>query len=95
MLAPDAAVYYGPDGLKKWFKAGLEAFAEFRFEPERFVERGDWVFVPVHAYGRGRGSGAPFNAQYVTAFKFRLGKAVFMGSYEDLPEALEVAGLSE
>ena len=95
VLVPDAAVYHGPEGLKKWLEASFEAFADFRFEPERFIERGDWVLVPVHAYGRGKASGAPFEARYVTAFRFQLGKAVFAASYEDLPEALEAAGLKE
>jgi ketosteroid isomerase-like protein len=95
VLAPDAAVYHGEEGLAKWLEAGLEAFVDFRFEPERFIERGDWVFVPVHAFGRGKGSGAPFTAQYVTAFRFRSGKAVFAASYEDLSAALEAVGLSE
>jgi ketosteroid isomerase-like protein len=95
VLAPDAAVYHGREGLKTWLDASLEAFVDFRFEPERFIERGDWVFVPVHAHGRGKGSGAPFSARYVTAFKFLFGKAVFAASYEDLGEALEALGLSE
>jgi len=95
VLAPDAAVYRGPEGLKKWLESALEAFAGFRFEAERFLERGDWVFAEVHAHGRGRGSGAPFDARYVTVFKFQLGKAVFAASYQDLPEALQAAGLPE
>jgi len=95
ILAPDAAVYHGAEGLQKWLEASLEAFAEFHFEPEQFIERGDWVFAPVRAHGKGRGSGAPFTATYVTAFKFHAGKAVFAASYNDLPEALEAAGLSE
>jgi ketosteroid isomerase-like protein len=95
VLAPEAGVYHGGEGLKKWMEATLEAFIDFRFEPERFVERGDWVFVPVHAFGRGRGSGAPFAARYVTAFKFEAGKAVFAGSYDDLAAALEAAGMSD
>src|SRR6476620_3216316 len=94
VLAPEAGVYHGGEGLKKWQRATLEAFADFRFEPERFIERGDWVFAPVRSFGHGRGSGAPFRAQYVTAFKFEAGKAVFAASYEDLAEALEAAGLS-
>jgi ketosteroid isomerase-like protein len=94
VLAPDAAVYHGKEGLRKWLDASLEAFVDFRFQPERFIERSEWVFSPVHAYGRGKGSGAPFTAQYVTAFKFRSRKAVFAGSYEDLGKALEAAGLS-
>ena len=31
---------HGPEGPKKWLEAGLEAFSDFRFEPERFIERG-------------------------------------------------------
>jgi ketosteroid isomerase-like protein len=95
VLAPDAAVYHGPEGLRKWLEAAAEAFTDFKFEAERFIERGDWVFAPVRASGRGKESGAPFSARYVTAFKLRLGKFVFAASYRDLPEALEAAGLSE
>jgi len=54
VLALDSAVYHGPDGLRKWLEVSREAFGEFRFEPERFIESGDWIFAPVHAYGRGR-----------------------------------------
>jgi ketosteroid isomerase-like protein len=95
VLAPDAAVYHGPEGLKKWLDASREAFGDFRFEPERFIERGSWIFVPVHSYGRGKGSGAPFDARYVTAFKVELGKLVFAASYQDLPAALDAVGLAE
>jgi ketosteroid isomerase-like protein len=95
VLAPDAAVYHGPEGLKKWLDASREAFGDFRFEPERFIERGNWIFVPVHSYGRGKESGAPFDARYVTAFKVELGKVVFAASYQDLPAALEAVGLTE
>ena len=41
VLAPDAAVYHGAEGLKQWLAASIEAFVDFRFEPERFIERGD------------------------------------------------------
>jgi ketosteroid isomerase-like protein len=95
VLALEAGVYFGEEGLRKWQGATLEAFTNFRFEPERFIERGDWVFVPVHASGRGRGSGTPFTARYVTAFKFRSGRMIFAASYEDLAVALKAAGLSE
>jgi ketosteroid isomerase-like protein len=95
VLAPDAAVYRGPQGLREWLEAGQEAFADFRIEAERFTERGDWVFAQVRAYGRGKGSGAPFKAQYVIAVKLRLGEYIFGASYQDLPEALEAVGLSE
>jgi ketosteroid isomerase-like protein len=95
VLAPDAAVYRGPEGLRKWLETSAEPFADFRFEPKRFIESGDWVLAPIHASGRGRESGAPFTADYVTVFKFRQGKVVFVASYADLSEALEAAGLSE
>jgi ketosteroid isomerase-like protein len=95
VLAPDAAVYRGPEGFGKWLEASMEAFTDFQFGPERFIEAGDWVLAPVHASGKGKGSGAPFSARYVTAFKVRQGKVVFAASYENLPEALKAAGLSE
>src|SRR4051795_11585414 len=95
VLVPDAAVYHGLEGLKKWLDASAEAFSNFRFEPERFIERGDWIFAPVHSYGRGKGSGAPFDARYVTALRVELGKVVFAASYEDLSEALKAAGLED
>jgi ketosteroid isomerase-like protein len=95
VLAPDAAVYHGAEGLETWLDASREAFSDFRFEPERFVERGDWIFAAVHSYGRGKGSGAPFDARYVTAFKIELGEVVFAASYEDLSEALRAVGLEE
>ena len=95
VLAPDVAVYHGPEGLKKWLDTSREAFSDFRFEPERFIERGDWIFAPVHSHGRGRASGAPFDARYVTAFKVELGKVIFAASYQDLAAALKAVGLEE
>jgi ketosteroid isomerase-like protein len=94
VLAPDAAVYRGPEGIRKWYESGLEAFVDFRFEPERFIEAGQWVLVEVRAHGRGRQSGAEFSARYVSVFKWRAGKAVFIASYADLKEAFEGTGLS-
>jgi hypothetical protein len=38
VLAPDAAVYHGTDGLKKWFEASFEAFPDFSFEPRQFIK---------------------------------------------------------
>ena len=95
VLAPDAAVYHGPEGLRKWLDTSREAFGDFRFEPERFIERGEWIFVPVHSYGRGKGSGAPFDARYVTAFKVERGKVAFAASYENLSAALDAVEVAE
>ena len=57
---PDAGVYTGYEGLRRWSSAFDEAVEETWYQPLEFIHRGDHVVVPLRWGGRGRGSLTPF-----------------------------------
>jgi ketosteroid isomerase-like protein len=70
-----------------------DAWAEWRFEPERFIEAGDQVVVFLRVVAEGRASGVPIelpDAHVVTPRDDRLASTCV---YRDRSEALEAAGL--
>jgi len=88
---PDAQVYRGIDGLRR-FVAAIEELWERRFgdlmEFEDFIDCGDWVVVPWHARVRGRTSGASVEVSETYAVRVRDGLIVRVEEYRDRVEAL-------
>jgi ketosteroid isomerase-like protein len=72
-----------------------EAWREWRFEPERFIDAGDRVVVFARLLGKGVGSGAPFELETAHVWTIHSGRAASMYAYRDRSEALEAAGLRE
>jgi len=86
----------GPEGFLRSTEEALEAFEDFRVEPEGFIDAGDIVVVPVRISGRGRGSGVEMEMRLAHLWALRSdGKVVRSEVYETTEEALEAAGLSE
>jgi len=94
-LAPDAAVYRGHEGVRRWWRKGSEAIERFRFEVLRWFDGGDAVVTEVAVHVRGVGSGAETTARLAHAVRLRDGLAVSIASFSTLEEALEAVGLSE
>ena len=92
---PDAAVYRGHPRMRSWAEGIMDTATEFRFDPRRFVEAGEFVLVPVRVSARGRGSGAPVEMSLFHVFEVSEGKVRRVWGYVDEAEALEAVGLSE
>ena len=73
----------------------LEAWEEFRVEPEEFIEGGDVVVAAVRYWGRGRGSGVEVTDRWFYAYRLRDGKVISWRPYSDRAEALKAVGLAE
>ena len=85
----------GPDGFLQGSQDALDAFEDYRVEPQEFIDAGDAVVVPVRISGRGRGSGATLEVRLVHLWVLRDGKAIRNEIYRTTAEALEAVRLSE
>ena len=90
---PVAGTWRGLDGVRGFAEEWLDAWEEFRIEPEEFVEGGDAVVVKVHYWGRGRGS--EVTDRWFYAYRLRGGKIISWRPYADRAEALAHLGLAE
>jgi ketosteroid isomerase-like protein len=87
--APDPGVHRGHEEMRTWAEAMIDMTESIRFEPQRFIEAGGCVVVPVRASAKGRGSGVPVEMTFVHVFAFTDGKIRCVRSYADEGEALE------
>jgi ketosteroid isomerase-like protein len=91
---PEPTVRRGHDAVVAYL-AELEAFLEdFSVEPQEYIDAGEYVVVPVRLTGRGRESGAVFEAEEVHLFRLKDGAITELREYGSRDEALEAAGLS-
>ena len=94
--APDIPeVARGHDQVQKQFGRLVGMWDELRFEPEKFIEHGDAVVVPVVAYTRGKGSGVTTSVRVAHVYTLRDGLVTSFALHRDLAQALEAVGLSE
>jgi ketosteroid isomerase-like protein len=91
----DAETYHGHDGVRHYFQTMRDAFGDFGWEPQEFVDVGDHVLVATRFFAEGRGSGVPVEAMIYNLWTVRRGKAVRVFGYLDRSKALEAAELSE
>ena len=85
----------GPDGFLQGSQDALDAFEDYRVEPQEFIDAGDAVVVPVRISGRGRASGATLEVRLVHLWVLRNGRAIRNEIYRTTAEALEAVGLAE
>lgn len=93
--SPDRGTYSGLEGIGHLFSVYWEAFESFTLEPEEFIEADDAVIALVHGVGRGRGSGVDVEVRGAHLWTCRDRKVIGFALYQELPDALEAAGLSE
>ena len=86
--------YRGREGIERYFGEISDTWQEFRAIAEEYRDLGDRVLLLGRFQGRGKGSGAPVNAQLGTVNDFRDGKISSSRVYLDHGEALRAAGLS-
>ncbi|HYY84620.1 MAG TPA: nuclear transport factor 2 family protein [Beijerinckiaceae bacterium] len=85
----------GPDGFLQGSQDALDAFEDYRVEPQEFIEAGDAVVVPVRISGRGKASGAMLEIRLVHLWVLRNGRAIRNEIYRTTAEALKAVGRSE
>jgi ketosteroid isomerase-like protein len=91
---PDMGVFHGHEGIREFFRAWGEFFAEYHAEPEQFIAADDSVMVRVKQAGRGRISAVGVEMPtYWQLYTLRDGRAVRVAIYRDEAEALKAAGL--
>jgi ketosteroid isomerase-like protein len=94
---PDSATAYaGREGVRERDELFAEIWGDLVIEPVEFIDAGEDVVVTVTSMrGRGKGSGAPFDAPIAFVTELRDGKVVRDRPFPSRDEALEAAGLRE
>jgi ketosteroid isomerase-like protein len=87
-------VFAGRDGQDRLAAMLRDAWAEFRFEPERFIEAGDKVVVLVRVVAKGSASGVPIELPDGHVHTLRDGRLISTRVYRDRAKALQAAGLA-
>jgi ketosteroid isomerase-like protein len=90
----DAPVFKGRDALEHLALWLREAWAEWRFEPERFIDAGDQVVVCVRLVARSR-SGVPVELPSAHVLTIHDGRLASTWAYRHQAEALKAVGLEQ
>ena len=78
---PDAPeVFRGLEGVQDWMTMIDEAWAEWRFEPERYLEAGSTVVVLARLVAEGGSSGIHLSARSATSGRSTKGERPASGS---------------
>jgi ketosteroid isomerase-like protein len=85
----------GYDELVAFNERQAEAFEELSITPERFIDAGDRVVVPIKLGGRARYSGLAVEFSFVHVGTYREGRVVRLDVYANLDEALDAVGPEE
>jgi ketosteroid isomerase-like protein len=92
---PGVGEIRGREAFREFVAELFSAFDEVRLEPERFIDAGEKVVVPVTQTMRGRGGGVEVVNRIFAVWHVRDGLAIQMDAYADEQKALEAAGLGE
>ena len=95
-IGPDKGVYRGVERVRELSTSITDAVDALRWEVEELIEVDEErLIVVVHAFMRGRGSGAEVDAVSAALWTISDGKGRSMKLYQTKADALEAAGLSE
>ncbi len=95
-LYPDTPeVFRGREGVESWIQMIDDAWAEWRFEPERYLDAGSIVVVLAQLIAEGESSGIHLEREVAHVWTLDNGRATSIRVYLDPAEALEAAGLRE
>jgi ketosteroid isomerase-like protein len=90
---PDASTYLGKDGVIEIERHFRETWGDFEQEPVEFIDAGnDLVVAAVAMRGRGKGSGAPLDAQAFWVHEVRDGLIARMRAFTTRQQAFEATG---
>jgi ketosteroid isomerase-like protein len=98
-VLPDASrrPHVGWDGVLHFIGTQTEAFSEGSgwLTADEFIDRGDYLIVPIRFGGTARHTGLPVEFSLVQLFTFGDGKVTRSEMHRTVAEALEVAGLRD
>jgi ketosteroid isomerase-like protein len=86
-------IFRGRDGQAQLAAMLRDAWSEWRFEPERFIEAGDRVVVFVRVRAKGSASRAPIELHDAHVHTLRDRRLTSTCVYRDRSKALEAAGI--
>jgi ketosteroid isomerase-like protein len=90
----EGEVAHGPNAVNETFEPSLEAWDEWRIEPEEIIDAGgDKVVVLSKERMRGQASGIELEAHTAAVVTVRDGRIASFQGYIDQDEALRAAGL--
>jgi ketosteroid isomerase-like protein len=93
--ALEGTVYSGPDAAARYCAAVDERWENLRWEVDEIRDGDGWVLALGRIRGRGRDSGAEFDARAGWVAHFGEGLVTNFHTYADRGQALEAVGLSE
>lgn len=88
-------IFRGREGWAQLAAMLRDAWAEWRFEPERFFDAANQVVVFVRVVAQGSASGVPIELLDAHVHTLRDGRLTSTCVYRDRSKALEAAGLTE
>jgi ketosteroid isomerase-like protein len=91
---PDQGAYRGHAGVERWLRDWGDAWAEYSFEPEEFIDAGNAVVVVIRMHAKGMGSGVELDRQDAVVYLFRDDKILSTDYYNSKQQALEAAGVT-
>jgi ketosteroid isomerase-like protein len=89
---PDQGDYLGREGVARWLEEWGAAWAEWRMEPEEFLDAGDSVVIFIRMSAEGRGSGIEVDRRDALVYEIRDGLVKRIDYYNDRDEALKAVG---
>jgi ketosteroid isomerase-like protein len=90
-----STVFVGREGFAQYVAMLRDAWSEWRFEPERFIDAGDQVVVFQRVVATGRTSGLPAEVSSALVATIVDGYITSAQVYRDRSDALKAVGLEE
>jgi ketosteroid isomerase-like protein len=91
----DAGEYHGHEGFQRVMADWIGSWDDWSIEILGARESGDVVLANVRQQGRGKGSGAPMQAEATFVFTVRASLIARWQMFSSEEQALEAAGLAE
>jgi ketosteroid isomerase-like protein len=95
LMAGEATVFRGREGVREMLRDLNEAFGAFQIEISEIRDLGDRLVAIGRTRARGEASGADVDSPIGFVAQFKNGKAISLRAYLDPKEALEAAGLRD
>jgi len=92
---PHSGVHRGHEGAAAVLRDWIDSFEDFHIEVSNFIDRGEYLIVPLVIRGRIRGTDAEVARPETWVYKVRKGMIVEGHGYGTLEQALEVMGLED
>ena len=90
---PDAGVYEGLPGIRKYMRGFLEPWTRVTIAAEELTDGSDAVLAAVRQSGVGESSGVETELRYFQVWTFRAGKVVRLENFRDTAHARAAAGV--